>query len=66
MEEPENVTTEEVLSWGTGICSGYVPGTTPGVYMEIWRYKGYCYAITCGGPQSELHKLGVQWERDRQ
>lgn len=60
-KEPENVTLEEVLN-GIGICSGYVPGTVPDEYMEIWEYRGYVYAVvTHDDKPTTLHKLGVRW-----
>ncbi len=58
--EPENVTAEEILSSGTGLCSGYVPFSIPGVYMEIWQYNGYVYAITVD-KETVVHKLSICW-----
>ena len=60
--EPEQATVDEVLAHGKGICSGYVPGTLPGEYMEIWQYRGYVFALV--GPtngKTEIHKLGMRW-----
>jgi len=61
--EPENVIIEQVLGGGVGVCSGYVPGAASGVYMEIWKYRGYVYAVVVRDAGNELHKLGVCWEK---
>jgi hypothetical protein len=58
---PETMSHEVVLENGKMICSGHVPFTYPGIYMEVWEYEGYCYAITNTLQETRCHPLGTSY-----
>ena len=59
--EPENVSVDDVLRHGRGICSGHVPGTTPGQYMELYELRSYVYAIVEYPDGGKIFALGTMW-----
>ncbi len=58
---PEETRLEDILAFGRGLCSGYVPYTNPGLYMELWEYQSYIYMITVEPMQTKVHPIGVAW-----